>query len=86
MQDFLYTLATSQPNLDLSFLGEEMSTLVAEWRASVLPSDEPLVTPPPQEVRPEQVTKADLVINLEEGDGVDDDLEWIDDPRGILDH
>ena len=26
------------------------------------------------------------MINLEKGDGSDDDLEQIDDPRGVLDH
>lgn len=45
--DFLYTVATKQPDWDLYFLGEEMSTLVVEWRAPVPLSDEPLVTPLP---------------------------------------
>ena len=47
---------------------------------------EPPVTPPPLEVHPEQVIEADSVINLEEGDGSGDELEQIDDSRGILDH
>ena len=79
-------MATAQPDWDLSFLGKEMNALVVEWRASVPLSDKPPVTPPPLEDHPKQVIEVDLVINLEEGDGGDDDLERIDDPRGILDH
>ena len=75
---------------------------MAEWHASVPPSDElliplsgeppipltsePPVTPPPLEDRPKQVIEVDLMINLVEGDGSGDNVEWIDDPRGILDH
>ena len=70
----------------MSFLGEEISALVTEWRALVSLSDEPLVAPPPPKDHPEQVIEANLVIDLEEGDGGDDDLEQIDDPRGNLDH
>ena len=70
----------------MSFLGEKMSALVAEWCALVPYSDEPIVIPPPPEDRPKQVIKADPVINLEEGDGVNDDLKQINDPMGILDH
>ena len=64
------------------------------------PSDEPLVplsselpvtlsSKPPAltpEVHPEQVIEANLVVNLEESDRSEDDLEQIDDLRGILDH
>ena len=53
VQDFLYTMATDWPEWDQSFLGDEMSTLVAAWRAPVPPSDEPPVTLPPLEGRPE---------------------------------
>ena len=84
--DFLYTVVTKRLDWDLSFLGAEMSALVAEWRAPVPSSDEPSVTLPPLEYRFEQVIEAYLVINLEKGDDLDDDLEWIDDPRGVLDH
>ena len=70
----------------MPFLCEEMSALVAEWRALVPPSNEPPVTPPPPKDHPKQVIEVNLVINLEKGDGGDDDLEQIDDPRGILDH
>ena len=67
---------------------------MAQWRAPVPPSDEPLVPQsyeplvillPPKD-HPEQVIKANSVVNLEEDDGGDDDLEQIDDPRGVLDH
>ena len=68
------------------FLGKEMSALEVEWRAPIPPFDEPLVTPPPPEDCPEQVIEADPVIDLEEGEDTDDDLEQINNPRGILDH
>ena len=45
-------------------------------------SDEPPATPLPPEDLPEQVIETNPVINPEEGD----DLERIDDPRGISDH
>ena len=63
-----------------------MSAFVAVWCALVPPFDEPLVTPPPLEDCAEQVIEANTVINLEEGDGSDDDLKQINDPRGVLDH
>ena len=59
---------------------------MAKWCAPIPSSEEPLVTPPPPVDRLKQVIKVNLVINLEEGDHSDDDLERIDDPRGILDH
>ena len=49
-------------------------------------SGKPLVTPSPLEVHHEQDIEADPMVNLEESDGSGDDLERIDDLRGILDH
>ena len=102
MRDFTYTVATKQLNWDLSFLCTKLSAIMAECFYSmsqfdkplvppsgeppVTPSGEPLITPPPLEYRPKQVIEADPVIKLEEGDESGDDLERIDDPRGILDH
>ena len=60
--------------------------MVAVWCALVPPFDEPPVTPPPLKDCVEQVIEANTVINLEEGDGSDDDLKQINDPRGVLDH
>ena len=86
MQNFLYTVVTSQPDWDFSFLGKEMSALVVKWRVPVPLSDDLPVSPLPPEDHPEQVINADPIIHLEEGDVIDDDLEQIDDPREILDH
>ena len=44
------------------------------------------MAPPSLEVPPEQVIEGDLMVNIEESDGSGDDLERIDDPRGVLDH
>ena len=98
VQDFTYTMVTKQLDWDLSFLSAKLSSMVAEWRAFIPSSDEPpipqfskppvtlssepLVTPPPLKDYPKQVIEA----NLEEGDGSGDNLERINDPRGILDH
>ena len=59
---------------------------MAEWLAPVPLSDDPPVALPPSEDCHEKVIEAYPVINLEEGVGDDDDLERIDDPRGIRDH
>ena len=73
-----------------------------QWCASLPHSDEPLVPPsdelprtpsserpvilPPLEVHPKQVIEDNPIVNVEEGDEGDDNLERIDDPRGVLDH
>ena len=44
------------------------------------------VIPQSPEVHPEQVIEDNLMVNLEEGDDSDDNLERINDPRGVLDH
>ena len=73
-----------------------------QWRASLPPYDESLappsnellgtpsgelpVIPHPLEVYHEQVIEDDSVIQIEESDRSRDDLEWIVDPSGVLDH
>ena len=70
-----------------------------QWRVSFFPFDDPPASPsdkfprtsfgelpaipPPLEVHHELVI---LVVQIEESDGSGDDLERIDDLRGVLDH
>ena len=60
--------------------------MVAEWHAPVPTSNKPPITLPPPEDRPKQVIKDNPVVNLEEEDDGDDDLERIDDPKGVMDY
>ena len=81
-------------------LNEQVAVWRDQWRASLPPSDEPFASPsvevlapsssevptipPPPKVYHEQVIEDDLVVQIEESDGSRDDLEWIDNPNGVL--
>ena len=90
VHDFTHTVPTERPDWDLSFLGAQLSAMVAKWRALVPQScetyvplfGEPPVNPPPLEDYLEKIIEADPMVNLEEDD---DDLERINDPKGALD-
>ena len=48
------------------------------------PSGELRVIPPPPEAHREQVIEDNLMVQIEESDGSEDDVERMDNPDGVL--